>query len=737
MRYFILGAFLFTIGIYQTQAKKIEGFVYENINGKKEPLQGAAAIWKKEKTGAITDENGRFSLTLSPKKSDYIVVSYMGYKTDTLTSFDGVLDIQLEPETLEGIEVIAKDRGNYLSKLSTITVEKVTGAELHKAACCNLSESFETNASVDVTYNDAVSGAKQIKMLGLSGLYTQLLTENYPNLRGIASNYGLTYVPGPWMQSIQISKGASSVMNGYESTTGQINVEYKKPDAEEWLHLNVFQSLDLATEFNGIISGKINDKLSTGLLVYGKNFQNKVDDNNDNFLDRPLNQQVQVFNRWKYTSPKGYMFQFGVKGLYEKRVGGQTDFEEGMEHIASNPYGVEITNKRGEFFLKGGYTFKNGRNSIAFISNTGYHELDSYYGLRNYDAKEANVYTNLVLTSSLDKEEKHSLNSGVSFLYNDVDNIFISNNFQQRETVPGVFAEYTWKPSETITAMAGIRADFHNIFGTFYTPRFHLRYQPYETLTLRGSAGKGYRTTHLYADNAPLLASGRNFNPPTTPSQEEAWNYGLNALQQFTLWGRDLSLSAEYFRTDFLSQVVVDRESSQSEILFYELDGKSFADNYQIEMRYEVLPRLDMTLAYRYNNVKQTIGSELKDMPLTNKWKGIAVFNYTDKLKKWMFDYTTQFNGKTRIPITPTASEPNPKEQWSDNYIIMNAQITRYFRRWNIYAGAENLTAYSQKNPILDYQNPYSTSFDATQIWAPTHGARVYVGIRVSLNRQN
>ena len=714
----------------------VRGKVFGFENSLKVVLPGASIHWAGTSTGTLADADGVFSIQ-TDKASNLLIFSFVGYTTDTIQwSGEEAVDVVLDKNReLDEVTVVQKNKGTYISKINPIYTQQINGAELQKAACCNLSESFVTNPSVDVSYSDAITGAKQIKLLGLDGTYSQLQTENFPNLRGLATNYGLTYIPGPWLESIQVSKGTASVVNGYESITGQINANFKKPDGIEAFHFNLFASDEGKTELNSNFSIKLSEKTSTAFFIHGENFQNRVDHNMDGFQDEPLMKQIHLFNQWKYTSGGGFMLHSGIHYLNEDRLGGQTDFRKNMERNDSNPYGVNVNNERFEAYFKGGQDFQNSRHGLAFISNFTYHKMGSYYGLNNYSGNEFTMYGNLVHTYFLDRLDVHTLNSGVSIMVDQADELLNQSAITTDETVPGVFSEYTFKPSLKFTLLAGLRADFHSTFGTFVTPRFHLRYGPTEHLSLRISAGKGYRTPRILAENSFLLANARSLNLSQNEILEEAWNYGASINQEIHLADRPLTVSAEYFRTEFLNQLVVDRESSASEILLTPLDGKSFANSYQLELSYEVLPRLDVTAAYRVNDVKQTINHQLVRKPLTSRYKGLLTMNYADRLKKWMFDYTLQLNGGGRLPIVTGSPLNSPTE--FPSFTVMNAQVTKYFRYWNFYAGAENLLDYRQDNPVLGADNPFGNGFDATRIWGPVMGRKFYAGIRITLNNKS
>ncbi|NOR76544.1 MAG: TonB-dependent receptor plug domain-containing protein, partial [Draconibacterium sp.] len=592
--------YLFLLFPILSNSQTLKGKVFGNDDTGKQTLPGVNIFWQGTSDGVASNGDGTFEITKGSSQH-MLVFSFVGYTQkvvhiNDLTSLEVILEPNLE---IEEVTVIKKNRGTYLSVINPIQTERISGAELHKAACCNLAESFETNPSVDVSYSDAVTGAKQIRLLGLEGTYSLLQIENMPNLRGLATTFGLTYIPGPWLESIQVSKGAASVLNGYDAIAGQINAELKKPDSQEKLFLNTYGNAHGRVEFNGNTNIRVIDtKLTTGLFVHASNLSKRTDDNGDGFLDSPLSKQFQVQNRWKFNNHKGYMAQAGINVLYEDRLGGQVNAEREVEPTSSDPYGINIQTNRIDGFFKSGYVFPNTRTAIAVLSNISRHETNSYYGLTYFDADETRFYGSAVLTRDLDIAGIHSLNTGFSFGYDDFNEMLYGNDISRTEKVPGVFAEYTLKPSENITLMTGIRADFHNMFGTFFTPRMHFRYKMGEYLTLRSSAGKGYRTANVLSENIYFLANSRPLVWQDDVMQEKAWNYGFAIVQHYTLLDRDLQLNAEYYRTDFQSQLVVDRETSADYIIFSPLDGKSYANSLQFDVRWQPIERLDMLLAY-------------------------------------------------------------------------------------------------------------------------------------------
>ena len=732
MKYIIGLIFLF-IHLFSF-SQEIKGIVTENIDGKEQPLIGVNVYWQGTQQGTTSDKNGKYSIKRS-KESNNLLFSYVGFNNDTVkVKNQKTINIQMKESTiLSEVQIGERKEASTIDRMDAKVTQNISGAAFHRAACCNLSESFETNATVDVSYADAVTGSKQIKMLGLDGKYVQMQMENIPMMSGLASSYGLTYIPGPWMESIQISKGASSVKNGYSSITGQINAEYKKPDNSDRLFLNAVANDALGGEFNLTSATKLSDKWSTLVAGHFHNNQTKHDRNGDGFLDQALVTRYQALNRWKFRS-EDFIVQFGGLYLNEDRIGGQKNYNRDLESNPENGYGIGIKTERGELFAKGGYIFpSNPDYSIAFISNGAFHSHNSFYGQTNYDATEKSVYGLILLEGNIGKIQ-HRFSTGINYKQNNTEEHIqtetIDSNSVKQEIVPGAYFEYTYSPNNIFTFMAGIRGDYHNQFGFFATPRAHVKYNLTEDDVVRVSAGLGYRTAHVLIENSYLLANGMPIIFKDAPEMEQAANYGFSYIKYFHIGGRKWTLMADYYRTDFINQLVIDREDNQ-QISIYNLQGKSYSNAYQVELQAEIIKRLDVTLAFRYNDVKSTFDGELMEMPLVNRYKGLLALSYATNLKKWQFDLNTQLNGNGRLP----GSKQNGIKDYPA-YLILNAQITKFYRKWSVYIGSENITDFVQDEPILNADKPFSNEFDASQVWGPIHGRKIYMGLRYNIAKK-
>jgi outer membrane cobalamin receptor len=720
-----------------TDAHHLRGIVLEEEDGKAVPLAGASIFLLGSAEGTLSNPHGEFILHKNGN-AEKLVISYTGYKTDTV-AINGLNDIEIRlsrKDALSAVVVTARRRTSFVDSNNPFRISVITKKELLKAACCNLSESFETNPSVDVSYNDAITGSKQIQLLGLAGNYTQLTVENLPGPRGFATPMGLNSIAGPWVESMQLMKGTGSVVNGFESIAGQINIELKKPREAEKMYLNGYINNMGKTDVNLNLSHKINDKWSTGLLVHDDFLFNKVDGNKDGFRDLPTGNQFNGIHRWQYLSENGLMSQFGIKFLVDSRTGGEMAFSA-KDKLTATHYGLGIDTRRLEAFGKIGYVFPEKMyRSIGFEISAIDHKQNSYFGLTRYDAGQKDFYSNLIYQTQI-KTEANQLKAGLSFVYDRYNEQLNAFLYRRSEAVPGAFAEYRFN-KDHLAIVAGIRADRNSLYGWFATPRLNLRYEPFHGTVLRLNVGRGQRTANIFAENMGALASSRqlmivsnNVNAPAYGLQPEvAWNKGISIDQKFRLFDNEANLAVDFYRNDFKNQVIVDLENAR-QVKFYDLQGKSYSNSLQAELNFTPAARLDVRLAYRYFDVKATYGSELLQKPFTAASRAFANFAYD--LAGWKLDYTINYTGKKRIASTQANPVALRLNDYSPSYILMNAQLSKSFgkkKRVDAYLGGENLTGFFQRNAILAADQPFSPYFDASLVWGPVTGRTIYAGFR-------
>mgnify|MGYP001014500723 FL=1 len=748
LRYILLWGLLLPLTAFAQQFSK--GTVVDEANL---PLMGAEVYWNGTQIGVSTDDNGTFTLKRT-ESSNTLVISYIGYKTKTVKVTNSeALHIQLEPQSaLEEVVVTQKRANTMKSQWQVANLHTMSSGELLKAACCNLSESFSTNPSIDVNFSDAVTGNKQIKMLGLTSPYILMAEENIPAMRGASQAYGLSFVPGTWIESIQITKGAGSVINGYESISGQINYEIEKPINARPFFLNLYTSEDSRYELNAHTKVKLSDKWATSLLAHGNVRQRKSDHNHDGFIDNPIGNQINLLNRWQYSNAeKGWVSFVNLNYMKDERQAGQIDYNPLTDKGTTNAWGSEVNSERFTLSNKTGYVFPDTPyKSIGLQNSFQSHRQDSYFGLNSYDIHQKSWYGNLIYNSIIGNTQ-HKFATGLSGTYDDYNEQLttsaLAGDFSRIDRSVGAFFEYTYDNSSNFSFVAGIRADSHNNLGNFITPRFHLRYNPWKEATFRLSAGRGKRAANVIAENQQLLASSRQLhiiggdggklyglNP------EIAWNYGASFLQTFKIWGKNAELSVDFYRTHFDNQVVVDLDHSPQQALFYNLDGKSFANSLQAEVSISPAKGLDFKAAYKYYDVQTqfTKGQLEKTLTPKHRWFANIAYETADTQEnnhsQWKFDVTFNWLGEQRLPTTATNPLAYRLSDYAPSFATLNAQITRVFSKtFEVYVGGENITNYKQANGILAADAPFGAYFDSTMQYAPAFGQMYYAGMRFKL----
>lgn len=648
-------------------------------------------------------------------------------------------------EELEEVKVKTTQKGLKKSLKGTANTTLVTSKELLKAACCNLAESFETNPSIDVNFSDALTGTKQIKMLGLTSPYIMITEENVPSVRGASQAFGLSFTPGTWVDNIQITKGAGSVVNGYESISGQINTELLKPMNDIPFFLNAYGSTDSRFELNTHFNKKINDKWATSLFVHGNARVSKNDMNNDGFLDNPLGKQINVANRWQYTNAEtGWVSFFNFRFMKDEKQTGELDFDPDKHKLTTTFWGSEINSERFDFTSKVGYVWKEMPfQSIGFQNAFTNHNQQSYFGLNQYDIKQQSYYSNLIFNSIIGNT-MHKFSTGLNFVYDKYSEFVNTFDVSRIDNSVGAFFEYTYDNNDKLSYVLGGRMDYHNRLGAFFTPRFHLKYNAFENSVFRISAGRGKRAANIFAENQNLFASSRTISILGTKgevyglSPEIAWNYGVSFTQKFKLFSKSADVTIDFYRTDFQNQVVVDVMQSPQELLFYDLQGKSFANSLQVDFNVELIKHLNVRTAYKYFDISTDYLSGSYQRPLQAKHRFFANLEYEthikDKGQQWKFDYTFNWLGKQQLPNTATNPEQDRLPNFSPSFGVMNAQITRTFSStFEMYVGGENIGNYRQSKAVLGSDNPFGPNFDTSIVYAPVFGQMYYAGLRFKI----
>ena len=765
----ILFAALCTLG---ASAQDITGRVLDAAGN---PLPGASVYWADTNVGEAADMNGNFRIH-RVKGYDKLVGSFLGYTNDTITTdkttTEAIFNL-IEGVAVESVVVEGNLRGNYISHEGILKNENISFAGLCKMACCNLAESFENSASVTVGYSDAISGARQIKMLGLAGTYTQILDENRAIMRGLSAPYGLGYTPGMWLNSIQVSKGISSVTAGHEAVTGQINLEHRKPTDEERFFLNLYLDNELKPEINLSTALPVtkDKRLSTVILAHASADTHNFDHNGDGYRDLPMARQFNIANRWLYQGENGIQVRWGAKYVNDHRVGGQIGFKESMKEDKDgkawydwwreeNLYGSVVANQEANAYFKmgkpvGAAVFDKEessemRSNVAMIVDYDYFTEDAIFGadkgylggqhMANLNLMYTHYFTyNSSLATGITASSRWVKEELTDRLWGDSNAL---RNFDRNESEIGAYAEYTYNIKEKFSVVAGLRYDYNAYFRKhLVTPRGHIKWNITPTTVIRGSAGLGYRPTDIITDNIGIMATGRRivFDTPfgrDFDRMESALTAGGSLAQTIsTVNYRDMTISFDYFRTELFHSVIVAQERDAENIYIYTTDGKSYTNTYQADLSWTPAERLDIFATFRYTDSKYTItradGTEqLVERPLVSRFKTLLNVQYATRMRKWTFDVTAQLNGKSRIPTQTGNIEDSTL---SPIYPMFFAQVTRKIKMWDIYLGCENIAGFRQENPILGAENPYSPAFNSSCVWGPLMGRKIYIGVRFNL----
>ena len=732
-----LGLILCCLLLYFSAQGQVKGVVFGSDRKSKEVLYGAKVKLLKGKIGAMTSEDGRFELILPKELPDTMVVTAIGHESDTIVvtkddrfiAFEIILySDQLLPEVI----IQAKRDDHSISRLKILYVENLGSGELKKAACCNLSESFETNASVDVNITDAVSGAKKIHMMGLDGVYTQIQMENIPYLKGLESSFGLNSMPGTWIESIQITKGSGNVVNGYESMAGLVNIELKKPKEMEAVFLNAYTNRFGRAEVNMNSGFDLTKRLSTGWFVHGSTTPTIVDENSDGFRDIPTGTNFAVANRYKFDGKK-MEAQYGFNAYLDNKTGGQTGFRQGK---VSDLYGVALDSKHIDVFVKTGFFFKKPLRSLGVVYNAKYQTLDAQFGNRQFIGEEKRGYVNAIYDGIIGNSS-HKFKTGGSVVISDLKQVLDSVDASRFEVIPGMFGEYTYT-GPRLSLVTGVRGDYHSIYGPQVSPRLHARYSVSEYADFRIALGKGWRVPNYLIDNISLAATSRSWVAVDTVLPEISWNMGGSFVQRFRFLNRKASLSVDFYHTQFENQMLIDRDADPSKVVFSNLSGRSYSNSFQAEMSVSPIKNLEVRLAYKWLEVRAEYGGVLQQKVMVPRHRGFANIGYETRDLRWKYDITCSVFGKSRLPIAQISSNEltSGEQNASSVYAMLSAQVTHVYRRWEFYLGGENLGNVRQQNPIIQSEDPFGNYFDATRIWGPVVGWNVYAGLRFSIKQK-
>lgn len=719
-------------------------------DGNGEPLVGANVYWANETTGTSTNNIGEFELSTAGISNKQLIASFVGHTADTLSITDETLAYFTLFENQKLTEVVVKGQrdGIVISNINTIKTEQITEGELVKAACCDLAGCFETQLTVAPQTTNVVTNAKELRILGLSGVYNQVLIDGLPMIQGASYTYGISTIPGTLVNRIYVAKGANSVLQGYESISGQINVITKKPDETDVLLLNAYMNSFLERQFNANITFQ-KDKWSQLTAIHTTQPARRIDRDLDNFIDVSLLTRYMLFNKWKYSDETqlGWNSQISLRYTNEQRIGGQMDFNASTDKGSSSIYGQSVQFNQPEFWSKTSYRF-NTKHNLSLFASGFIHNQNSFFGTVQYDAKQTNAYTNLQY--ELNYASQHDIKTGLSYRYLSRNEIidFTENSLQrtyagtyeQVEQVPGLFAENTMRfANDKFSWMAGVRLDRHNQFGWRLTPRTLLKYSPTDQLTIRANAGTAWRSVHLFSENVNLLASSRelSFQRSFGTEPESAVNYGVNITQKFERDQLSGYLSLDVYRTDFQTQFFPDYDSDPTKAIIRNFGGKSASTGFQIESFAKFWQRVEVKAGYNFLDVYRRMEGVNEQLPFNARHRVLGVVGYKPLSGNFHIDMNFHWYSRQRLPDTQANPAEFQRPDFSNPFALVNAQFTYNFKQVELYTGCENIFDFRQKRPIISWEDPFSPYFDTSSVWGPTQGREFYLGIRFKLGGES
>lgn len=705
-----------------------------------EPLPHARVGWA-DGAAVMTDDEGRFTLPMPNGWPAVLVTSSFSTTPDSLRLDGpptGPITVTVGGSVeLKAAEIVERQASTRLSVQTLQAIESIGARELKRAACCDVSESFETNATVDVSYSDAVSGTKTIRMLGLDGKYAQIGMENIPFVRGLSANSGLTLIPGPWIGDINVSKGIGTAVNGPNAMTGQIDLHLVDPATAPTLFANLYGNSHGRAELNVNAAQHLGNHGDNILMVHGSLLQHELDDNKDGFRDQPLNKRFNIMDRWLQRTDKRTT-QVLLRYVVDEREGGQMSHAPLGESAAGKRYRADIRNEMVDVIAKNGWILDNPMQSIGLLASFRDHTVSSRFGDKEYQGVQRSAYASAVYQQLMKHNDQ--LKAGASFQFDDYGELFTQPgtgrmDLGRTERMPGLFAEYS-RTRKNFTLVAGLRADFNSEYGEAISPRLHLKYDIAPLTTLRFSTGSGFRSANPIIETGAALASSRRVILEGNPGFERSWNTGLSLLHKFKWFDKKWSLGLDVYRTDFMRQLVADLDRDPQQVVFYMIDGGSYANSVLADLQVQLGRQVEMKASYRYYDARTAYSGVMRERPLVPAHRGLLDLGYISKGEKWRFDITLNGFGTSRLPIT----EGNPVEyrlpERSPAYATLNAQLTRVAGAWEFYLGGENLTGALQSRQILAANDPFGPNFDASLIWGPTNGQMAYFGLRYTLAKK-
>lgn len=717
-------------------------------------LPDAVVVWTGTSIGATTSETGEFVLPL-PSDTTHLplrLAVIYGDAQDTFLIDDLHVYWSLEMTASVGLkEVVIKDAvsGAYISVLQPVKTEIINRAELRKAACCDLAGCFETQSTVQPTTTNILTNAKELRILGLSGVYNQVLLDGLPTVIGLTYTYGTGSIPGSMLENIWVVKGANSVAQGFEGMVGQITVYPREGGIAEPVTADVLLNSFGEQHYNAATAVKKN-KWSNYLALHYSHPGGKWDRDNDQLLDLPLLTRYGIYNKWRYRkeNEKGWSSFVAARWVKEERIGGQTFFHPDADAGTSSAYGQILRYQQPELLTKTGYRF-DPNHKITLLASVSAQQQDSWFGLTSYRAQQQYAYANLQYEWYWGPKKLHELKAGSSYrrLHLNEDIAFApadtlgrtyDGNYRTNDAIPGFFAENTLHlDGDRWVLITGLRADHHQRYGWLAVPRALLRFTPSADMDWRLSAGRGWRNVYLFPENTALLAGNRDIQFTEALDPERSWNVGINMIRRRTIRQIQCTATADVYRTWFQNQFFPDYDTSPTLALISNFRETSVSNGIQVELSAQWTKRVELKTAWNYLDVFRRYDGQKKVLPFNPRHRVLGVLTLRSANLRWQLDLNMHWYGEQRLPDTRLNPEPLRRPDYAPAYTIASSQLKYTFPKEQVelFIGCENIMDFRQLRPVPGWEQPFARGFDPAFAWGPVRGREWYVGCHYQLQK--
>lgn len=649
-------------------------------------------------------------------------------------------------------EVVISGTMKEVNRLeSPVPVEVYTPKFFRKNPTPSIFDALQNINGVRPQLNCNICNTGDIHINGLEGPYTMVLIDGMPIVSSLGTVYGLSGIPNSLVERIEIVKGPASSLYGSEAVGGLINIITKKPQNAPLASVDLMSTtwgeynVDLGFKFN---AGKKASVL-TGINYF--NFQNKIDNNHDNFTDVTLQNRISIFQKWNFERKENRLFTIAGRYMYEDRWGGDVRWNKtfrGGDQI----YGESIYTNRAE--ILGNYQLPVSEKMFFAFSLIN-HDQDSRYGTTSYIANQKIAFGQLTWDKKIGN---HDLLSGTALRYTYYDDNTPATQLEAQKTwLPGIFIQDEITLAEKHKLLLGFRYDHNNIHGNIFTPRLAYKWSVNDNNILRFNAGTGFRVVNLFTEDHAALTGARDVIILNDLKPEKSYNANLNFVKKIYFdSGSFVGLEASAFYTYFTNRIVPDYETDTNKIIYDNLDGHAVSKGISLNADLTFTNGLKFILGGTLMENTLTENGITEQQMLTEKFTGTWTVSY--KIKPWnlSIDYTGNIYSPMRLPLL---GELDPRKPMSPWWSIQNIQFTyNGFRKFEIYAGVKNLLNWtpnkgnpfiiSRSNDPFDNnvvyngngqvvatpENPYALTFDPSYVYAPNQGIRGFLGIRFNFN---